>query len=1051
MGSFQKAPDQKSTASVAAGAALDAGSTLFGAAPVTSRVSAYDPHLSEEALRDAIQRLQSSEERERAAAQRMATLRQATADVAAALSARDVADVLLSVAERVLGAAAGVVYFTREDEKSLYLEAARGVPSAVRLSVLTEEVPLPLARIIKERLPAWFESYDELVRAYPNVASSPTPTERLQATVAMPMIHGQRLVGGFALSFSEPRVFDSDDRSWLESFASECALAAERARLYRAEREARTEAETLLRISESLNETKLDLEALVQRVTDEATHLVGANFGAFFYNVDNEAGESYLLYALTGAPKQAFAEFGLPRNTPMFASTFAGKGVVRLDDVRKDPRYGKLGPHYGMPTAHLPVVSYLAVPVVSRSGEVLGGLSFGHSDSGRFTAQHERMVSALAAHAATAIDNAHLYRATRTAERKQRRLVDELTETVRLNEMLARVLAHDLRNPLSSIVSSAELALIQRDHGNSDKLEQPLRRIITSGARMSRMVEQLLDFARMRAGAGLQLSAKPLNLRDLLERIVEELESIHADVTFELEGASEARGSWDEDRLSQAFSNLLGNAVQHGIRQHGVRIRLDDSDPKTVSVAIHNRGSIPIDALGDLFKPLTLRERPGEGQSGLGLGLFITREIARAHGGSVKVQSTEESGTWFTVQLPREPLAARGGASPNPAKPSKEHPHSMLRPVDGAERFGGNAQKFRLLVESVKDYAIFMLDPTGLVATWNSGAERIKGYTAREIIGQHFSRFYQESEARSGFCERALEIARTEGRFETEGYRVRKDGSTFWAHVVLTALFRPNGELVGFAKVTRDLTERKKLEEERLKRAQAEEAVRLRDEFLSIVSHEFKTPLGVLQLQIESLTKHSQDLDPIFMKNVQRAKRSGDQLLRLVDSVLEVTRIATGTFALVRERFDLAEAVRDAVSTVQPTAELAGCDLHVNLDANLVGSWDRRRIQQVVTHLLQNAMTYAAGAPIHVRLERRSHEARLEIADSGPGIAEADLQRIFGRFERASSMRHYSGLGLGLYIAREVALAHGGTVVVESVPGAGARFELRLPFEARSG
>src|SRR5690606_8470510 len=146
-----------------------------------------------------------------------------------------------------------------------------------------------------------------------------------------------------------------------------------------------------------------------------------------------------------------------------------------------------------------------------------------------------------------------------------------------------------------------------------------------------------------------------------------------------------------------------------------------------------------------------------------------------------------------------------------------------------------------------------------------------------------------------------------------------------------------------------------------------------------------------------------------------------------------------------------AEAVRDAVSTVQPTAELAGCDLHVNLDANLVGSWDRRRIQQVVTHLLQNAMTYAAGAPIHVRLERRSHEARLEIADSGPGIAEADLQRIFGRFERASSMRHYSGLGLGLYIAREVALAHGGTVVVESVPGAGARFELRLPFEARSG
>ena len=1049
MRSFHKAADPQSSASVATGATPAAGSVLAGEPPAAEFDRAHDPHLVEEALRDSIHRLQEAQERERAAAQRMAALQQATAELAAALSAGDVADVLLSVSERILGAVAGVVYFTREDQQKLHLEAARGVPSATRHGVLTEDVPLPLARAIKERKPAWFESYQALVEAYPNLVNSGTPRERLQAVVAIPLIHGQRLVGGFALSFSEPRAFDDDDRSWLESFATESALAAERARLYRAEREARTEAETLLQISESLNETKLDLEALVQRVTDEATRLVGANFGAFFYNEVNDAKESYLLYALSGAPQEAFAKFGLPRNTPMFATTFAGEGVLRLDDVRKDPRYGKMPPHYGMPKGHLPVVSYLAVPVVSRSGEVLGGLFFGHRDAGRFTEQHERMVSALAANAAAAIDNAHLFRATRIAEQNQRRLVHELTETVRLNEMLAGVLAHDLRNPLSSILNSAELALIQSASGDTEKLAPPLRRIVTSGSRMSRMIEQLLDFARMRVGAGLQLAAKPLDILDVIERVVDELEGVHSDVVFQVESSGETRGSWDEDRLSQAFSNLVGNAAQHGIRQHGVRIVVDGLDSKAVNVTIHNQGLIPSEVMGRLFVPLGQADRSNQHGSGLGLGLFITREIARAHGGSVEVQSGDEAGTRFMVRLPREPVAALpNSAASNWERRAAEQSDDMLPAWDSLERYGGSAQKFRLLVDSVKDYAIFMLDPTGRVATWNAGAERIKGYAAREIIGQHFSCFYQEHEARAGLCERALKIAEAEGRFETEGYRVRKDGSKFWANVVITALFRPNGELVGFAKVTRDLTERKKLEEERVRRAQAEEALRLRDEFLSVVSHEFKTPLGVLQLQIETLMKHSQDLDPAFIKNVQRAKRSGDQLIRLVDSVLEVTRIATGTFALALEKFDLADAIRDALSAVQASAELAGCELNVRLDTGLVGSWDRRRLQQVVTHLLQNAMTYAAGAPIHVCLERQSDLARLEIADSGPGIAQADLERIFGRFERASSMRHYSGLGLGLYIAREVARAHGGSLAVESLPGAGARFELRLPFES---
>ena len=1014
--------------------------------------AAPDDGQLEQALREAMRRLEESEARERVGARLMAELQQGTAELAAALTANGVAEVLLSFSERVLGAAAGVVYLTRDDETTLHLAGARNVSDQALVPVLGLDAPLPLAAAVRARTPLWFESYEALLEQYPGLVNATTPRERMQAVVAMPLQHGARMVGGFALSFAAPRAFAQGDRGWLESFASQCALAVERARLYDAEREARREAETLFRISESLKAAQLDLDALVQRTTDAGTELVGANFGAFFYNLVNEASETYALYALSGAPKEAFAKFGLPRNTPMFAPTFAGEGVVRLGDVRKDPRYGTMGPHYGMPRGHLPVVSYLAVPVVSRSGAVLGGLFFGHAEADRFTEQHERMVSVLAASAAAAIDNAKLFGASRIAERNQRRLVDELTETVRLNDLLAGVLAHDLRNPLGAILNSAALGLRQCERGDVDRIARPLNRIVSSGERMSRLIAQLLDFTRIRVGQGFDLTLRAFDLEDVVRRVAEELEEARAETWLDLEKVGDTRGEWDADRLAQAFSNLLGNALQHGGPNSSVRVRLDGSDPDLVSASVQNDGAIPSSVMGTLFVPLAPRDASRDQRAGLGLGLFITREIVRAHAGSVEVTSSDTAGTCFTLKVPRSSAVAesRVPESRMPEERTEENA-AALHPWQTAEYLGDNGQKFRLLVESVKDYAIFMLDPSGRVATWNAGAERIKGYSAHEIIGQHFSRFYEDEQARSGICEQELEIAASEGRFEAEGFRLRKDGTRFWANVVITALRRPSGELVGFAKVTRDLTERKKLEEERLRRAQVEEALRLRDEFLSVVSHEFKTPLSVLELQIEALIRQKDTLDPALLKNVHRAKRSSDHLLRTVDAILEVTRITSGTFVLHREECDLAEAVSEAVESVRTHAELAGCELTLEVESPLTGSWDRRRLQQVVIQILLNAFTYAAGAPIRVSLTRRAEEACLEVLDSGPGIHSMDFERIFDRFERAASMQHFSGLGLGLYLAREVAQAHGGSVSAENAePGAGrrgARFIMRLPIQ----
>ena len=187
--------------------------------------------------------------------------------------------------------------------------------------------------------------------------------------------------------------------------------------------------ETLNRIGRTLA-SELDLERLLQAVTDAATEVSGAQFGAFFYNRTNEAGESYMLYTLSGVPRDAFAKFPMPRNTAVFAPTFSGEAIVRSDDITRDPRYGRNAPGRGMPEGHLPVKSYLAVPVMARSGEVHGGLFFGHAKAGVFTERAERLVAGIAAQAAIAIDNARLYRSLQESEQRYRAVVESQAELV---------------------------------------------------------------------------------------------------------------------------------------------------------------------------------------------------------------------------------------------------------------------------------------------------------------------------------------------------------------------------------------------------------------------------------------------------------------------------------------------------------------------------------------------------------------------------------------------------------------------------------------------
>jgi len=354
--------------------------------------------------------------------------------------------------------------------------------------------------------------------------------------------------------------------------------------------------------------------------------------------------------------------------------------------------------------------------------------------------------------------------------------------------------------------------------------------------------------------------------------------------------------------------------------------------------------------------------------------------------------------------------------------------------------------RFSLLVESVSEYAIFMLDPQGFVSSWNTGAQRIKGYHSSEVIGHHFSQFYEAADVRAGRCEAALALATRDGRSEDEGWRVRKDGTRFWASVVLTAMRTSEGELVGFAKVTRDMTERRTAEEERLRLAHAEEAVRLRDQFLAVASHELRTPLTALQLQLQSLEERTGVMDPATARKVERAARSTARMAALVEALLDASQLVTGSFSLSRTPYDLRETTRALLEDLRGPASKSDCELHLVADTTLPVRWDRVRFEQVMTNLVANAIKFGAGRPIIVRLTALGDDtARIDVQDEGPGVTEGDHERIFERFERSTSLRNHGGLGLGLFVAREIVEAHGGSITARNNSEAGACFTVYMP------
>ena len=352
---------------------------------------------------------------------------------------------------------------------------------------------------------------------------------------------------------------------------------------------------------------------------------------------------------------------------------------------------------------------------------------------------------------------------------------------------------------------------------------------------------------------------------------------------------------------------------------------------------------------------------------------------------------------------------------------------------------------YRDLVESIRDYAVFLLDTDGRVVTWNVGAQLIKGYTADEIIGRSFAVFYPEEERAQGKPARVLATARETGHYEEEGWRVRKDGSRFWANVVIRPRRAGDGTLLGFAKVTRDLTERQHAEQQRLRAEVAEAALRARDEFISVAAHELKTPITSAKVAAQILQRSFRDV-PLTAgqsRSLSTIDRQIDKMSRLVGQLLDTVRIHAGSFTLQLEDADLSALVREVAEEVGAISDQH--TIVVTAPAELPARVDKLRLEQVLRNLLDNAVKFMPdGGQVDVHVQRLPRAAVITVRDRGVGVAPEHLGRLFERFYQAHPNR--TGLGLGLYVARQIVERHGGTIHAEMPGDVGTRFVIDLPL-----
>lgn len=579
----------------------------------------------ESTLRDSIRELRSTEAQLRRSQRETQRLARITAAIADALTPADISEAIVDEVAATIGASTAALWTS--SGRAVELVRSVGYPDATKsafVSISLDSLETPVVSALLEGAPIWIESQEDLVRRYPKMAEHVTPGRRYQLG-CLPLFVQGAAFGVLAFTFDDVPPLDDDAKRFLHLVARHSAQALERLRLLEADREAHERADLLYKLAAKVIRSN-GVDEILEGALDAIERALRTNRSSVLLN---DASGVMRFKAFRGLSSEYRG--AVDGHSPWARGASAPEPIL-VSDVDRDDRWAHL-----LPAFRKEGIAALAFFPLVADGGLLGTLTV-YFDVRRELASHEiDVVRAVANHVASAV--------ARFAA------LCELEETVRFNQVFTAILGHDLRNPLAAIMSSAYVAERRDSEG---KLAKPLSRILKSGSRMARMIDQLLDFTRARLGAGIPVELRVVDLRALIETAVEELQGANPETQFHVHTEGELHGVWDGDRLCQVFSNLLGNAVDHGIGSEGVRIRVDAPSRDRVRVSVHNAGLIPRELLPRIFEPMVEASRRRERSSGLGLGLFISREITRAHGGTIEAHSSEADGTTFIVTLPRK-------------------------------------------------------------------------------------------------------------------------------------------------------------------------------------------------------------------------------------------------------------------------------------------------------------------------------------------------------------------------------------------------------------
>ena len=836
------------------------------------------------------------------------------------------------------------IYLVDASRETALLTATAGIPaghgampSAIALDAASR-IPIRDALASGEMVPFAFEAVSD--EPLPPGAWMRPVREGL-VTPLGPAGNGREAI--LLAALSPLHRLDAEERRFLQVVGAQVAAGLANAQAHDEERR-RLEGETLQEVARDLA-SELELQPLLQKVTDAGLRLTGAGFGAFFYNTIGEDGEAFQLFTLSGAPREAFEKFGMPRATPVFKPTFDGHAPVRVDDIRKDPRYGQVAPHYGMPKGHLPVCSYLAVPVVSRTGEVLGGLFFGHAEPGVFTARAERNAVSIAAHAAVALDNATLYRHAR----------QETQTLARLHELAMRLGAMtDLAPALQAILDTAvegqgaAMGIVWLQDAHSGDL--------VAEASHGFEPEELMLFHRVQAGP---------------------------------EGGS------------------AGNAFHQRRRWVVTDTERDDS-----------------------FAPF--------------------REAARTAGFRA-VHSTPivtRSGALLGVLSVHHRCSHAPDASDvQLADMCARHAADAIEALRSQEALRESERLYRAIGESI-DYGVWIADADGNGTYTSESLLRLMGVSHDEWVKNGWRDIVHPDDSARVFGEwnRCVKS----GLQIDQEFRVKcADGS--YRHLLGRGapVRNARGNVVAWAGINLDIHRLKQVENE------LRELDQRKDEFLATLAHELRNPLAPLRNGLEVMRLASGNPQTVEKARAMMERQLA-QMVRLVDDLLDVSRVSRGKIELRRAPVELAAVLRNALETSQPLMTQRGHAFSVDVPPEpIMVDADVTRLSQVFWNLLNNAAKYTEqGGRVELAVRAREGSVEVAIRDNGIGIPPDMQSRVFDIFTQVDRALEKSqgGLGIGLSIAKRLVEMHGGSIRVRSDGhGKGSEFTVTLPATLGSG